>query len=78
MRRQSAIVSVVFGWDNLVAGEIRMVDLVGLVEKLHWCGDFIDLKFCDLVHLLNFLDVALEFRRVGRARGQVFRRLDIF
>ena len=69
---------MVFGRGGLVVGELRRVDLVGLVEDLYWLGDLIELNLCDLVHLLDFLDVALKLRRVGQARGRVFWRINIF
>ena len=59
---------MVFGRGGIAIGKILRVKLTGLGEELRWLGD---------LHLLEFLDVDLEFRRVGRARGPVFGRLNI-
>ena len=67
-RRQSAIVSVVFGWGGLGVGEIRKIELVRMGEERRWLGNCINM----------FLDVVLGFWRVGRSHGQVFGQLDIF
>ena len=72
MWQLSAIILVVFGWGGLVIGKICRVELVGLSGEFGWLVDILELNFGDLVHMLEFLDVALEFRSVGQYRGQVF------
>ena len=77
MWRQSAVVLVVFRRSGLVNSEIRRTKLVGMGEELRWLCDLLKLNFGNLVYLLNFLYLALEFRPVGRAPGQIFAQLDI-
>ena len=72
MHKSSAIVSVVFGWCGTIVENIRRVNIIGLVEELCWLGNLLEIKFGNILHMLNFLDVALKFRHVGQACGQVF------
>ena len=72
MRRHSAIVLVCFGWGSLVVGDLRRVNLVGLGEELCWLRKILDIDFGNLIHLLEFVDVSLEFRYVGQDCGQIF------
>ena len=69
---------MVLGWGGLIASNLRRIKVVGMGEEIRWSGDCIDLFFCKLVHLLEFLDAALEFCHFGPAHGQVFIWLDIF
>ena len=73
VQRRSSIVLVVFGRVVPVLGELHRIDLVGMGEDLCWLGYFIDIIFCNLVYMLEFLDTYLKFWCVGRSRGQVFK-----
>ena len=70
--QRSTIVSVVFSQGGIVFGKICRVELVGLGEELRWLSKLLGLDCRNLVYLLEFVYVALEFRRDGRSRGRVF------
>ena len=53
MRRQSAILSVVFGRSGIVIGELRRVDIVGMGEELYWLGDITEIIFCNIMNMLE-------------------------
>ena len=55
-----------FGWGGIFVGYLCRGKLVGMGEYLHWLIDINDLNFYDIVYMLQFLDVAFEFRRVGK------------
>ena len=42
-----------FLWGCLAVGELRRVELVGLGEELRWLGHLLELKFVNLVHMLE-------------------------
>ena len=63
---------------GLVVCEIRRVEILGMVEDLHWLGGIIELLLCDIMHMLEFKDMFLEFRNVGWSRGQFWGQLYIF
>ena len=48
-----------FGWGGIVVGKLCRVKLAGLGEEIRWLGDLIDILFCNLMHMLDFEDVAL-------------------
>ena len=77
MRQCSAIVLVVFSWVDLVADELCRFNLGGLGEEIRWLSKLTKLNFGNLVHLLESVDVSLEFRSSGRSCGKVFARLVI-
>ena len=72
MWQLTPFVSVIFGRGGPIIGKLLRIKLVGMGEEIICLRDWIDLLFCNLVHMLEFLDVALELRSVGRARGRVF------
>ena len=76
-RRRGAIVLVVFRRVGLGIVELWKFELINLGEKHHWSCEFENIYLYNLVHLLQFTDISLEVRRIGRARGQFFGRLDI-
>ena len=49
--------------------KLEILELVNAGEKHCWYCEFNELALCDLVHFLQFIDVFLEVRRVGRACG---------
>ena len=77
IKRKCAIVLVVFGRGGIAVDKLHRVDIVGLGEEIRWLGDLLELNFCNLMHMLELLDIALNLRFVGRALGQVFRQLGI-
>ena len=62
---------------GIVVGKICRVYLVRPGKELHWLSKILNLDCGNIMHLLEFMDVSLEFRSVGRACGRVFKRLDI-
>ena len=60
---------VVFRWVGLGIGELQKFELVGAGEKHRWSCDFVEFALCGLMHFLQFVDVSLKVRSVGRARG---------
>ena len=46
-------------------------------ENQRWSCDCVNFSLRDLVHFLQFTDLSRKVRRVGRARGWFFGRLDI-
>ena len=68
-RRRGAIVLVVFGRVGISIAELWKFKLVDAVEKHRWSCEFDEIALCNLVHFLQFTDVSLEVRSVGRARG---------
>ena len=77
MRRRIKTLSVVFRPGVRIDEEIHRVEIVGLGEELRWLDNLLEINFVDLLHLLEFLYVAFDFRFFGRARGHVFARLNI-
>ena len=73
MWRRSAIVLVFFSRGGLIISKLRRVEIVGLGKELRWLCKILKKDFSDLVHLLEFMDVSLEFRNSVRARGRIFR-----
>ena len=67
--RRGAIVLVVFWKVGLGIVELWKFELFNAGENHHWSCEFDKLALCDLVHLLHFVDVSLEVRRVGQACG---------
>ena len=63
---------MIFGWGDMVIGNIRRVELVGMGEDFRRLCDFLEFNLGDLIHLLGLFDVALKFLRVGRSCGRVF------
>ena len=70
------MVLVVLSWDGLFIDELLRVDLIRLVEELHWLSKLLDLDCGDLMHLLEFVDVDLELQRPGQDHEQVFARFN--
>ena len=68
---------VLFVRGGFITIELCRVKLVRLDEELCLLGDILKLNFGNLMHLLELLDVALKFRRVGQDCGQVFANLSI-
>ena len=62
----------VFFWGGPVFGKLRIINPVGMDEELRQLGDHIEIYCCDLVNMLDLLDVYLNFWCVGRACGKVF------
>ena len=73
----SAIVLVVFSSGGIFVGKLHKVELVGMCEELSWLGNILELNLGDFVHMLKFLNVALDFWRVGQACGRVFAQINI-
>ena len=44
---------------SLAVYKLHRVNIVGVGEELCWLGDILKINFCDLVNLLEFLDVSL-------------------
>ena len=54
MRRWSAIVFVVFSRGGLAVSKLSRVELIGMGEEIGCLGNFINLNFRYLVHMLEF------------------------
>ena len=77
VRRKIDIVLVVFSQCGLIVDKLCKVNLFGLGSELRWLDNILKLNYGDIVHLLEFVDVSLDFRRVGKYHGRVFARLNV-
>ena len=68
---------MVFSRGGLVVNDICRVNLFGLGEELYWLSKLLKIECGDLVHLLELVDVSLEFYHAGQSHGNFFARLDI-
>ena len=68
-RRHGEIVLVIFGQVGLDVGNIRNLELVGVVEEHRWSDDGVDLLYQDLLHHFQFDNASRKVRRDSCARG---------
>ena len=74
MQWRISIVSVVFSWVVLVIVDLCRVNNIGLGEDIRCFSDLFEINFGGLMHLSEFLDVALKLWSVGQTRGHFFRK----